>query len=101
MIKVTEKDIERKLKKYGESIGYLCYKFEAPGNVGVPDRIFINAQGLTIYIEVKSLKGRPSANQIRQMGKIRHQGAPVFMVYSVEGGQEILDAWKLKFDAVM
>ena len=90
--------IERKLRDYSKELGYVCYKFVSPGNRGVPDRIFINKHGVTIYIEVKRLGATTNANQDKQLRKLREQMAPVFVVDNVEFGCQVLDAWRDRLD---
>lgn len=71
---MTEKDIERKLKKRVEAMGCMCLKFESPGFTGVPDRMILMPGGRMIFVELKApgKKERPRQeyvqNQLRALG---------------------------------
>lgn len=52
-----EARLERRLEELVLSRGGLCYKFESPGNPGVPDRIVITPDGRTIFVELKTEVG--------------------------------------------
>lgn len=73
---MSEKDIERKLKKRVEALGCLCLKFESPGFTGVPDRIVLMPGGEAFFVELKApgKKERPRQeyvqNQFRRLGFI-------------------------------
>ena len=96
-----ETDIEDDLLDYGKTLGYVCYKFVSPGNRGVPDRIFINRNGITLFIELKRRGKVPSRNQDRQIRKIKGQLAPCFVVDNLEFGCQVLDAWRDRVDPRM
>jgi acyl-coenzyme A synthetase/AMP-(fatty) acid ligase len=51
-----EKDIENRLKNEVEKRNGLCLKFTSPGHTGVPDRIVITPEGLTLFVELKKSK---------------------------------------------
>lgn len=87
--------VENKAREYAKSLGYLCYKFTSPGNFGVPDRIFINPCGVTIYIEFKAPGKRANLtkHQYMQVRKIHEQQAPVFVVDDLDECKRILDKW--------
>jgi len=77
--------IERRLKKEVEKRGCLCFKFESPGNRGVPDRIVITKKGKTIYCETKRPKGgRFSKLQEWQIGRMREHGAKVYKIHTIK-----------------
>lgn len=73
---MTEKDIERKLKKRVEALGCMCLKFESPGYTGVPDRIILMPGGEAFFVELKApgKKERPRQEyvqfQLRKLGFI-------------------------------
>ena len=73
---MSEKDIERKLKKRIEAMGCMCLKFESPGFTGVPDRIILMPGGEAFFVETKApgKKERPRQEyvqrQLREMGFI-------------------------------
>ena len=94
---MSEKDIERKLKKRVEAMGCLCLKFESPGFTGVPDRIILMPGGEVFFVELKApgKKERPRQryvqDQLRKLGFI--------VISSVDGDDginrvcKLCDAW--------
>lgn len=81
--------IERRLKKEAERRGWICFKFESPGNRGVPDRIIIKDDGTSVYVETKRPKGgRTSKLQDYQIGRIRRQNARVYKIKNIEELEE-------------
>lgn len=75
-----EKDIEKWLGDQVKNLGGLYYKFVSPGNRGVPDRIIVFPPGVTIFVELKTDKGRTSAIQDVQIKRLQRAGAPVRVV---------------------
>ena len=73
---MSEKEIERKLKKRIEALGCMCLKFESPGFTGVPDRMILMPGGEAIFVELKApgKKERPRQEyvqaQLRSLGFI-------------------------------
>lgn len=92
---MNEHYIEDKTTKYAESLGWLSYKFSAPSRRGVPDRLFIKL-GTTIFIEFKKPGEKPRKLQEAIIRKIREQGVPVYVVDSIERGEEIFNHYALK-----
>lgn len=60
-MKMSEKDIERKLARAVKSAGGIALKFVSPGFDGMPDRIVLMPGGRVGFVEVKNtgLKPRP------------------------------------------
>lgn len=77
---MLEKDIEKWLGDQVKNLGGLYYKFVSPGNRGVPDRIIVFPPGVTIFVELKTDKGRTSAIQDVQIKRLQRAGAPVRVV---------------------
>ena len=50
--KMLERDIERRLRLGIKALGGKAYKFNSPGNNGVPDRIVL-IQGKCYFVETK------------------------------------------------
>lgn len=78
---MKEKDIERKLGADLRRVGCLYYKFVSPGTDGVPDRIVVTPWGETIYVELKTEKGRLSELQTIQIGRLMKHRARVYVLY--------------------
>lgn len=79
---MSEKELERKIKKRIEDWGGLCLKWVSPGFTGVPDRIAVLPGGRIIFIEVKR-PGREnglSPRQERVIGQLRALGCTVLVV---------------------
>lgn len=55
---MRESVIENRACEYAEDLGYIGVKFTPAGQRGWPDRLFINASGVHVYIEFK----RPKKN---------------------------------------
>lgn len=89
---MLERDIEKKVKEYARSKGWLAYKFTSPGHAFVPDGLFISPCGVVIFIEFKQLGKKATAGQLREHERLMLQGVAVFVVDSVELGKEIIDA---------
>ncbi len=87
-----ERDIEKKIKEYARSKGWLAYKFTSPGHSFVPDGILIAPGGKVIMVEFKQLGKKPTAGQHREHERLRQQGVTVWVVDSVELGKGLIDA---------
>ena len=86
---MLEKTIERAVCKAAKAAGWLCFKFTSPGNVGVPDRLFIK-DGRHIFIEFKAPGRQPRKIQIAVINKMIATGAEVYIVDDIQEGKEIL-----------
>ena len=82
----TEKSLQQWTKKKVKECGGLCYKFEAPGQPGVPDLLIVLPRGKIFFIELKSpmKTGRLSAIQRYRIDELREHGATVFVCDSKE-----------------
>jgi hypothetical protein len=82
---MLEKTVESKLRKAVEDIGGKAYKFESPGNNGVPDRIVILPKGRIYFIELKKPKNsKTAALQKLQHQRLKNLGANVRTIYTIE-----------------
>ena len=79
-----EATVEAKLRDEMTRRGCLCYKFVSPGNNGVPDRMIITPEGEVIFIELKTERGRLSAEQKAQIRRLRDHGTTVTVLYGAE-----------------
>ena len=87
---MLESDIEKGLVREIRKMGGMAYKFVSPGNTGVPDRIVI-LPGVITFVELKTETGRLSANQIRQIGKLRNLGVEVKVIHGMKELEEFLN----------
>lgn len=90
---MLEKDVERILVKAIKDAGGIAYKFTSPGNDGVPDRVVCLPGGYTVFVEVKTDKGKLSRLQERQIARLRSVGQTVDVVYGVSGIVRFLTAY--------
>lgn len=88
---MRESTIERNVCTYAKSLGFLVYKFTSPAQRGVPDRIFINPNGVTGYIEFKAPGKRPTPLQMHELNTLRVQGCFAEWCDSVEEGRRLVD----------
>lgn len=70
---MSEKEIEKKLKKKVEALGCMCLKFESPGYTGVPDRMILIPGGEVIFVELKApgKKERPRQDYVQEQMRKR------------------------------
>lgn len=88
---MLEKTIEKKVVKKAKELGFLVFKFTSPGNIGVPDRIFISPKGKLFFIEFKrDVKHKLTAIQVEMKERLEYHGQTVHVVYDVDMGLEIL-----------
>lgn len=80
---MLEREIEKKFDEKIKLKNGLSYKWVAPGNSGVPDRIVI-INGKVIFVELKTINGRMSKLQERQHKKIRNIYPDIFVLYGIE-----------------
>lgn len=88
-----ERDIEKRVKAYAESRGWLTRKWTSPGHAFVPDQIFIRPDGRVFFVEFKREGALPTPGQLREHDKLRKQGCTVEVIDSVEAGKEMIDAY--------
>jgi len=90
---MLERDIEKRVKDYARSKGWLAYKFTSPGHIGVPDGLFISPVGFVIMMEFKQTGKKPTAMQQREIDRINQHGVLALVVDSVEQGKTIIDQY--------
>ena len=90
---MLERDIEKRVKDYARSKGFLAYKFTSPGHIGVPDDLFISPVGFVIFVEFKQTGKKPTAMQQREIDRINQHGVLALVVDSVEQGKGLIDAY--------
>ena len=91
---MRESAIEKAICQCARENGFLCYKFTSPQHRGVPDRIFINPQGVTCYLEIKMPGEEPTPLQYRELKKLCERGTPAGWADSLGGGAAFLKKYK-------
>ena len=87
---MLERQIEKKVKDYARSKGWLAYKFVSPGHAFVPDDILISPTGRVIFVEFKQEGKKPTPGQAREHTRLRAQGCEVYVIDSVGMGKMLI-----------
>lgn len=88
---VREKDIEIYLRDQVRKAGGKAYKFESPGNDGVPDRIVLFPGNRVFFIELKAPGKKPRPLQIKQMKTIESYGCNVLTIDTKYGVDDFIE----------
>jgi len=88
---MRESSIEQSVCRYAKQRGFLVYKFTSPAQRGVPDRLFVNKNGVTGFIEFKAPGNRPTELQMHHLNLLRVQGAFAEWCDSVAEGKRLID----------
>lgn len=89
-MKLREKDIEIYLRDNVKKSGGKAYKFESPGNDGVPDRIVIFPKNRIYFVELKAPGKKPRPLQIKQIRDLTNFGCDVRIIDSKAGVDEFI-----------
>lgn len=81
---MREKDIETYLRNEVKKAGGKAYKFESPGNDGVPDRLVIFPGNKIYFVELKAPGKKPRPLQVKQMRDLEKLGCDVWVIDSKE-----------------
>ncbi len=87
---MTESQIEQKLGEMVKKRGGLYYKFNSPGNPGVPDRIVITPDGRTIYVELKTTAGSLRHIQRWQIAEMKKRNADVRVIKGLDAAKKFI-----------
>ena len=88
---MRERDTEKHLVDGVKKLGGRAYKWTSPGNDGVPDRIVILPGRPPIFVELKTDRGRLTALQNVQIGRLRDLGQDVRVLYGMDGVSRFLE----------
>ena len=88
---MREHDVEKWLVAEVKRLGGRAYKWTSPGNDGVPDRIVILPGRPPIFVELKTARGRLTALQNVQIGRLRDLGQDVRVLYGMDGVSRFLE----------
>ncbi len=87
---MRESKIEKTVSDYARKKGWLVYKFCAPGNRAVPDKIFMR-NGEMFFIEFKAPGKKPTTLQEVVGNRIKGECFEVHVVDNIEDGKTIID----------
>lgn len=79
------------MRNYALRLGLLTYKFSSPGHKGVPDRMFINSNGVAAFLELKAPGRRPTRLQMREINRLKVRGVLVGWSDNIDFCKEFLD----------
>jgi len=89
---MRERDIENYLREQVKRIGGRAYKFESPGNAGVPDRLVLLPGGRTVFVEMKAPGKKPSVLQQAQIRRIKNLGHTAVVIDSKTGVDDFISS---------
>jgi hypothetical protein len=84
LMSMRESALERKLVDAVKAIGGVAPKWTSPGSAGVPDRIVILPNGLTVYVEMKAPGKQLDPLQVYWFKKLQKLGHKVYKLDSVD-----------------
>ncbi len=82
---MRESEIEKVLVHEVKKLGGIAFKWVSPGNDGVPDRIVIFPGKKPVFVELKTDRGKLTALQRTQIGRLKKQGQEVTVIYGMGG----------------
>lgn len=80
----SENQIETKLCEGVKRLGGKAYKLISPGCGGMPDRLVCFPNGRTVFVELKSPKGRLSKLQEHRIGELEKLKQTVWVLSTPE-----------------
>lgn len=75
---MREKAIEAYLRGEVKKLGGKAYKFVSPGNAGVPDRLVLLPEGITVFVELKAPGKKSTKLQLKKQKELTGLGHVVF-----------------------
>ncbi|MFT4415306.1 VRR-NUC domain-containing protein [Fredinandcohnia humi] len=81
---MRERDIESYLRDQVKKAGGRAYKFESPGNDGVPDRLVIFPSNRIYFVELKAPGKQPRPLQLKKINELRELGCKADVIDSKE-----------------
>lgn len=80
-----EATVEEYLRKAVKKYGGIAYKFNSPARRSVPDRIIVLPNGVLHFIEMKTIGGKVSPGQRREIARLRRLGHTVYVIWTKAG----------------
>lgn len=96
---VLESYIERKLCDWAKKHGWLIRKLSWVGRPGAPDRFFAKRARI-VLMELKAPGKKPTANQAKEIARLREAGVEVHVIDSIEEGIRVLSGGRNHEDLV-
>ena len=90
----AENRIESAVNNYAQQQGFLTRKYNSPNVRGVPDQIYFG-YGQVFLMEFKAPNGVLSGHQEREIKRLKAHGVRVFVVDSIELGEQIVDGARI------
>lgn len=87
---MRERDIENYLRDEVKKAGGRAYKFESPGNAGVPDRLVLFPGGKIAFVEMKAPGKKSTPLQLAQHRKFEKLGSTVLVIDSKQKVDEFI-----------
>lgn len=81
---IRENKVEKYLDEEVKKLGGITRKWVSPGCDGVPDRIVI-VDGIIEFVEAKTVEGKLSVRQTREIDELTCNGAKCHVVYGHTG----------------
>ena len=89
---MLEKTIEKYLRTKMKAAGHMPFKFVSPAQRHVPDQlILLRDSSGGVFVEVKQEKGRLTPGQKLMHEQIIHHGYPVYVVWSKEDVDRLVE----------
>ena len=86
-----ESKLEKAVTAYARSKKCYVRKFKAPGNRGVPDKLFLAPSGVVFFIEFKAPGKLPTALQMREINMIQTNKGNACVIDNLEQGKVTID----------
>ncbi|MCO7175545.1 VRR-NUC domain-containing protein [Sporolactobacillus kofuensis] len=81
---MREREIETYLREQVKKAGGKAYKFESPGNDGVPDRLVVFPGNRIYFVELKRPGGKPRPLQVKKISELQGFNCRVLVIDSKE-----------------
>ena len=88
-MKVLEKEVEKYLCNQVKKLGGHAYKFNSMAHRSVPDRIVV-LPGQVHFIEVKTIGGKLSSGQKREIARLRTMGQECHVIWTKAGVDQFI-----------
>jgi len=89
-----EAKVEQYLNQQVTLLGGITRKWVSPGHDGVPDRICILPLGIIYFVEVKTLSGKTTVRQERELDELKRLGCHTAVVYGTDGVNDLIKKMK-------